>query len=380
MLKNKVIVIPDSFKGTMSSVRVCEVIKNALLDAMPDIEILTIPIADGGEGTVTVFRSLFGGSVEIIKVQNSVKKEVITNYTILPDKTAVIEMSSVAGLPGMENRLNVYDASTYGVGELVVDALDKGVRKVMIGLGGSSTNDGGAGAAAAMGVRFLDKNELAFVPVGRTLKDICSIDMSQVHPAVFQSSFSLICDVDNPLLGPEGAAAVFGPQKGADEAAVRYLENGLRVFSEVIKKDLGTDVTDLRGGGAAGGMGAGFFGLFKAKIHRGIDFLLNEVHFDDLLENTSLVITGEGRLDAQSYQGKVISGIAKRTAKKNVPLLAVVGDADNDMKKDIDCGITSVVSINRIAAPYDVMKVRSEQDLYDTVYNIFKLFYILKTA
>jgi glycerate kinase len=380
VLKDKVIVIPDSFKGTMSSVRVCEVIKKALTDAIPDLEVLTIPIADGGEGTVAVFRSLFGGSVEIAKVQNSVKREVTTNYTILPDKTAVIEMSSVAGLPGMGNELNVYDASTYGVGELVVDALDKGVRKLMIGLGGSSTNDGGAGAAAAMGVRFIDKNGLEIIPVGRTLQDICSIDMSQVHPAVFQSSISLICDVDNLLLGPEGAAAVFGPQKGADEAGVLYLENGLRVFAEVIKKDLGIDVTDLRGGGAAGGMGAGFFGLFKAKIHQGIDFLLNEVRFDDQLEKTSLVITGEGRLDSQSYQGKVISGIAKRTAKKNVPLLAVVGDADNDKRKDHDYGITSVVSINRIAAPYKVLKARSEQDLYDTVYNIFNLIHILNKA
>lgn len=373
MLDKKVIIIPDSFKGSMCSEQVCETVRSALLSVLPDLDVVTIPIADGGEGTVSVFHAIFGGTIEHAMVEGPEGRMVNGTYAVLPDGTAVIEMASVAGLPQMTNGLNVYDASTYGVGQMILDALGKNIRQFIIGLGGSSTNDGGAGAAAAMGVEFIDEHGRSFRPVGRTLKDIRSIRRDQMHPALRECTFSLMCDVDNPLLGAAGAAAVFGPQKGADAAAIRYLDDGLRNFADVMRADLGVDVFDLKGGGAAGGMGAGFYGLFGAEIHRGIDILLDEIHFDDLLEETSLVITGEGKLDAQSYQGKVISGISKRTMRKNIPLLAIVGDVGDDALDFHLYGITSILSINRIAAPFEQLKTRAIADLYETVRNVFGL-------
>lgn len=357
----------------MCSEQVSETIRSALLSVLPELDIVAIPIADGGEGTVGVFHSIFGGTVERAVVEGPEGQPVEALYAILPDATAVIEMASVAGLPQMTNGLNVYDASTYGVGQLILDAIGKGIRQFIIGLGGSSTNDGGAGAAAALGVEFTDEAGRAFRPVGRTLKDIRAIRKDGMHPAIRDCTFSLMCDVDNPLLGPDGAAAVFGPQKGADAAAVRYLDDGLRNFAAVMRRDLGVDVFDLKGGGAAGGMGAGFYGLFQANIHRGIDILLDEIRFDELLNETSLVITGEGKLDAQSYQGKVISGISKRTMKKQIPLLAIVGDVGDDVLDFHLYGITAIISINRIAAPFERLKKRAVSDLYETVRNVFGL-------
>lgn len=380
MLDKKVIIIPDSFKGSMCSEQVCDTIRAALLSVLPGLDVIAIPIADGGEGTVNVFHSIFGGTIERAVVEGPEGQAVEAMYAILPDGTAVIEMASVAGLTQMTNGLNVYDASTYGVGQLILDAAGKGIRQFIIGLGGSSTNDGGAGAAAAMGVSFIDAGGRTFRPVGRTLKDIRAIRKDTVHPVIRDCTFSLMCDVDNPLLGADGAAAVFGPQKGADAAAVRYLDDGLRNFAAVMRADLGVDVFDLKGGGAAGGMGAGFYGLFQANLHRGIDILLDEIHFDDLLDEASLVITGEGKLDAQSYQGKVISGISKRTMEKNIPLLAIVGDVGDDVLDFHLYGITAIVSINRIAAPFERLRIRAVSDMYETVRNIFGLYVALNAG
>ena len=340
------ILIPDSFKGTMSSQTVCGVMESAIHVRFPSASVKSIPIADGGEGTVDALLTAAGGSKQALRVSGPYFDVLDSFYGILSDKTAVIEMAACAGLPLVGEKLHPDQTTTYGVGELIANAVSEGCTKVLLGLGGSATNDGGCGMAAALGVKFYNSNGDVFVPVGGTLKDICRIDDSEFKQKYSSVQFTAMCDIDNPLCGEHGAAAVFGPQKGADEAMVRLLDDGLYHLAQLIRRDLHRDVLNLSGAGAAGGMGGGTAGLLGGSLQSGINSILEIVRFDELVQSADCVFTGEGRIDSQSLRGKVIAGVASHTHRYHVPLIAVVGCIGDDISAIYERGVSAVFTIN----------------------------------
>ena len=369
----QIILIPDSFKGTLSARQVCLVMEQAILARRPGAQVRSIPVADGGEGTVEAFLTALGGKKVTATVCGPHFAPMEASYGILPDGTAVIEMAACAGLPLVGKKKNPERATTYGVGQLICDALDKGARKFFIGLGGSATNDGGCGCAAACGVRFYESHGSSFVPSGRNLTDIEKIDMSFADPRLKECSFTVLCDIDNPLCGPTGAAAVFGPQKGADEEMVSRLDMGLRHLARRWLEDLGQDLLFLPGGGAAGGMGAGMAAFFSGRLMPGIDLLLDTVGFDDLAKDASLIFTGEGKLDGQTLRGKAVCGVAKRAKALGVPVIALVGGSEGDLRPLYDAGVTAVFSINRLPQPLEESAPHAAEHLAHTMDNVLRL-------
>ena len=370
-MKN-IIVIPDSFKGTISSAEFCSIAKRVINRTVPGCEVSCLPVADGGEGSVDAFLTACGGEKRRLTVSGPYLEKVESFYGVLPDGTAVIEMAAAAGLPMVGDNKHAEKTSTYGVGELMLDAIESGAKKIVLALGGSATNDGGCGAAAAMGVKFFDKDKNTFVPVGETLKDLCYIDVSLAKQRLEGVEITAMCDIDNPMYGTNGAAYVFAPQKGADEECVKMLDAGLKRLAEVIFSQLGIKVDHIPGSGAAGAFGAGAVAFFGAKMTMGINAVLDAVDFDKRLEDADLVISGEGKLDSQSLRGKVVIGIANRTKKKNVPLIAVVGDVGESYEKAYEMGVSAIFSINRVAVPFSEAKLRSKADLEATLEDIFR--------
>lgn len=377
------ILIPDSFKGTLSSWEICEIMAQTIQKIFPDACIRSIPVADGGEGTVDAFLSALGGRKISVSVTGPDFRKRDAFYGILPDgKTAVVEMAACAGLPLVRNRENPEITTTLGVGELFLHAAKKGCRKIIVGLGGSCTNDAGTGAAAACGIRFLDETGKAFVPTGETLARIAKIDTSSRNSLLDGLEMVAMCDVDNPFRGPAGAAFVFAPQKGADETMVKRLDAGLCHCEAVIQRDLGTEIFSrtgkksiftLPGTGAAGGMGGGMIAFFQSKLQKGIETVLDTVRFEELLSNTDLVFTGEGKIDEQTLRGKVVLGVASRTQKAGVPLIAVVGDVGENIQEVYARGVSAIFSINQVAVPFSQARLRTNHDLAMEMENILRL-------
>lgn len=367
----KYILAPDSFKGTMGSAEICGIMKNAILEAEPGAEVVSIPVADGGEGSVDAFLAALGGEKTELEVTGPLGYPVTAFYGMLPGKTAVIEMAAAAGLPLVKGAENPMVTTTYGVGELIAHAA-RSCRALIIGLGGSATNDGGAGAAAALGVKFYKASGECFIPAGGTLKEIDRIDASGLLRELRGVSVTVMCDIDNPLCGENGASRVFGPQKGADEGMAFELDEGLFHLAGRIKRDLGADILNLPGAGAAGGMGGGLTAFLGGQLKMGIETVLDTVHFDKLLESADFVLTGEGRIDAQSARGKVVSGVARRARTAGVPVIAVVGDIGEGAEQLYEQGVSGIFSTNRICMTMQEARRRSRDDLYYTTYNIIK--------
>jgi glycerate kinase len=369
----KIVIAPDSFKGTMSSLEVCEIVSQGIKKVRPDWESVKVPIADGGEGTVDSYLAAAGGSKVRVKVQDPLFRDIDSFYGILPDqKTAVIEMAAASGLPLVENEKNPCLTSTYGTGQLMLDALDKGCTKLIVGIGGSATNDGGIGMAAALGVEFLDAANEAIALNGEGLAHLARIDLGAKDRRLEQCEILVACDVDNPLYGPNGAARVFAPQKGADEVMVSCLDRNLQHYAKIITRELGMDVQTIPGAGAAGGLGAGLVALTGAKLQPGIEIILDCVGFDQLIADAALIITGEGKIDGQSLCGKVPVGIGCRAKKHGIPVIAIVGDIGDGIDPVYQCGINAVFSINRVAAPFEIARLRCKDDLLKTVETIFR--------
>ena len=367
------LLIPDSFKGTLTASQACAAMESAIRRQLPGAAVRSLPMADGGEGTVEAFLTALGGEKITAKVCGPHFAPMEARYGLLPDGTAVIEMAACAGLPLAGKKNNPERATTYGVGELILHALDKGARNFYIGLGGSATNDGGCGCAAACGVRFYEKNGSSFVPSGRNLTDIEKIDMTYMDPRLKDCAFTVLCDIDNPLCGPTGAAAVFGPQKGADQEMVTRLDMGLRHLARRWLEDLGKDLLFLPGGGAAGGMGAGMAAFFGGQLKSGIDTLLDAVGFDELAKEADLIFTGEGRLDGQTLRGKAVCGVAKRAKALGVPVIALVGGSEGDLGPLHDAGLTAVFSINRLPQALEDSAPRTADNLSHTLDNVLRL-------
>lgn len=368
----KIILAPDSFKGTMTSAEVCGELAAAIRGIYPEAEVISLPVADGGEGSVEAFLTAVGGEKVPVDCIGPNGQRIAAGYGLLPDGTAVVEMAAAAGFSLADPR-NPEGTTTFGVGELLRHAAGRGVKKIVMCLGGSATNDGGCGAAAACGVRFYDERGDVFIPVGGTLKDIARIDASELDRTLTALPIITMCDIDNPLCGKAGVAAVFGPQKGADEAMVLRLDAGLAHLADVLERDCGAAVRDLPGAGAAGGMGAGMAAFFKSRLQMGIETVLDTVGFEEKLSGADIVFTGEGRLDGQSRRGKVAAGVARRAGARGVPVIAIVGDIGEGAETIYELGVTAVFSINRVAVPYEQARLRSRHDLRATAENVLRL-------
>lgn len=371
----KFVLIPDSFKGTLSSVQICKIIAEKIREHFSDSEILEIPVADGGEGSVEAFLLAAGGEKVKARVKNPYFEDMDSYFGLLDDgKTAVVEMASCAGLPLVENRKNPRLTTTYGVGQLMLAAAKRGVKKIIVGLGGSATNDGGCGAAAAAGAKFYNKEGQEFIPTGGTVKDIERIDLSGMDKVFENVEMITMCDIDNPMYGPFGASYVFAPQKGADAECVEELDEGMKNLSRVITETIGKDISQMPGTGAAGAMGAGMVAFFDAKLQMGIETVLDTVQFDQEIADADYIFTGEGKLDAQSLRGKVVMGIAKRAQRQEKKVIAVVGGADDKNIQDAyQRGVTAVFPINRLPQDFSVSRKYSVENLSYTVDNILRL-------
>ena len=368
----KCVVVSDSFKGTLSSLEICRLARESVPRFFPGCEVITVPVADGGEGTVECFVQAAGARPVEVETTGPYGEPLRAAYARMGDK-AVVEMACAAGLPMVGERRDPENTTTFGVGQVIRRAVEDGCTQILLGLGGSATNDGGCGCAAALGAVFLDEAGEAFLPLGRTLDKIARIDLTATRRLLEGVRITAMCDVDNPLHGPAGAAHIFGPQKGADRAMVDRLDGQLRALDRTLERELGISVGARPGAGAAGGMGAGCVAFLGAELKSGIQAVLDLVEFDRLLEGTDLVITGEGRIDAQSVRGKVISGVARRTRARGVPLVAIVGGIAPDAREAYDLGVTAMFSIDREAVDFREYAARTGEMYQRTLEDVLRL-------
>ena len=362
----KIVIASDSFKGSLSSIEVAESVEKGILDVLPSCNVVKVAVADGGEGTKEALCQTLGGKTVEIPVEDPIGRTINASYVILEDGiTAVLEMSAASGLTLLTpSERNPMRTSTYGTGQLIADALGRGCRRFLAGIGGSATNDGGMGMLEALGYRFLDDDGNELSGIGASLSKVCRIDDSRVLQAVHESEFIVACDVDSPLYGPDGAAYVFAPQKGADPEMVRALDDGLRHFAEVtamymnssengssanlddgeyllVNGNVIQDVSSMPGAGAAGGLGYAFVTFLGARLKRGVDMVLDAIGFDKMIEGADLVITGEGRIDAQTLTGKTPYGVLQRASRQNIPVIALAGS----VALDASSGFTAIRQI-----------------------------------
>ncbi len=343
----KIVVAPDSFKGSISARDLCTAMRKGIHRVDPAIEIIELPLADGGEGTMENMVFSTQGVVHQYVVSDPLGRPVKASFGILGDQqTVVIEMAQASGLPLLaEYERNPLVATSYGTGELIRHALDRGYRQMIIGLGGSATNDGGTGMLKALGARFYDREGALLPDGGGALDRLDSIDLSELDPRLQECHFTIASDVTNPLCGPQGASAVFGPQKGATPQMVEHLDKGLNRFAEIMANQQGVDVRNTPGSGAAGGMGAVFLGLLHAAFKPGIEIVMEAIHFDRHIQQASLIITGEGRLDGQTLSGKVIAGVCKQAKLYHIPTIALCGGMELTGEQMDQIGLGAAFSI-----------------------------------
>ena len=323
----KFIFAPDSFKGSLSAMECCDILERVTARIFPGTETVSVPVADGGEGTVDALLRAMGGERIHTRVTGPMFEEETAVWGRTSDGSAVMEMAQASGLPYVPaDQRDPRRATSLGTGEMIAEALRSGVRSILIGIGGSATNDGGMGMLKALGAKFTDENGEEVEPVGAGLARVMHADFSGLMPELKETQITVICDVTNPLLGENGATFIYGPQKGAVPAIRDELEAGMAHYAEVVSRALGRDIASFPGAGAAGGLGAALGGVLGAPLKSGIDAVLDAVHFDQKLEGVSLAFTGEGRIDGQSVRfGKVPVGVARRCAEKGIPAAAIVG-------------------------------------------------------
>ena len=344
----KIVLAPDSFKGNLTSLQVASALEKGIRRVIPNATCIKVPMADGGEGTVQSLVDAAGGRFIRRRVTGPAGKPVTARYGMLSNsETAVIEMAEASGLPLVKGKdRNPLRTTTYGTGELILDAINRGAKKIILGIGGSATTDGGAGMAQALGVRFLDNrgNEIRETGAGGMLDRIARIDMKGLDPRIRKTEIIVACDVNNPLYGKTGAACVFGPQKGATPAMVKKLDANLRHFGNMIRKDLHRDVRKLKGAGAAGGLGAGLVAFTRARLKSGIDIVVETTRLPEYIRGADLVITGEGRVDFQTAFGKTPAGVARAARKLKVPTVAIGGGISDDARGVFAYGIDGLAS------------------------------------
>lgn len=349
----KILIAPDKFKGSLSSPEAAAAIERGLKRVAPSVETVICPIADGGEGTVEALVAALGGELLFRQVSDPLNGKIIASFGLLGEPTpdghyhrAVIEMAAASGLHLIpESRRDPMLTTTYGTGELISAALEYQPEEVIIGIGGSATCDAGMGMAQALGVSFFDADGNKLGTGGRELSRLTWIDVSQLNPRIPQTKFLVACDVDNPLFGPNGAARVYAPQKGATPEMVEELDKGLVNFGYIVKRDLGKDIADLPGAGAAGGLGAGLVTFLNAELKSGIGLMVNTLELNKKLDGVDLVITGEGKVDAQTARGKAPIGIARLAQRKGIPVIMIAGQSELDLQTLSQAGIVKVATL-----------------------------------
>lgn len=343
----KIVIAPDSFKGSLSAIEVGKAIRKAIRKVDPKINTVLVPMADGGEGTVQSLVDASGGEIIETIVHDPLNRKIDSFYGIMGDgKTAVIEMAAASGLPLLKSEeRDPLKTTSYGTGELIKDAMNKGCTKIILGLGGSATNDGGIGMAQALGFRFLDKKGKEIGPGGGELSNIHTINMSEVDNKISGIEFVAACDVDNPLCGENGASNVYGRQKGASEKDVITLDNGLAHFASVVENQFGLDIKNFPGAGAAGGLGYAVLLFLKGKLERGIDIVTRATGLEEKMRGADLVITGEGKMDSQTAYGKTPMGVCQVAKKMNIPVIALAGSLGGNYKTLYSKGFDGIFSI-----------------------------------
>lgn len=346
-MMRKIAVASDSFKGSLTSLEVAHCVERAVHDVLPACEVVTADVADGGEGTMDTLQQTLGGERVTIDVKDPLGRIVPASYVVLADGvTAVLEMASASGLTLLApDERNPLKTSTYGTGQLIRNALDRGSKQFLVGIGGSATNDAGMGMLSALGYCFRDASGVELAPSGEAMQYVCMIDSSRIHPHLREAEFTVACDVTAPLFGPEGAAYVYAPQKGADPQMVEALDEGLRHFAGVAAGAMGRDCSHRPGAGAAGGLGYAFRQFLDARLESGVEMVLGANGFDNLITGADLVITGEGCIDSQTLTGKAPCGIARHAMRLGVSVLAIGGKVCIDKGQASEAGFMDVLQI-----------------------------------
>ena len=343
----KIVIAPNAFKGSLSAADAAEAMAMGAGRACPEAEIVLVPVADGGDGLVDVAVRAMGGERRRVTVSGPRRQPVEAEIChVASERVVAVEMALASGLALLsETERDPTLTTTFGTGELIRAALDLGATRIVVGIGGSATNDGGIGMAEALGIRFLDAAGTALPGIGASLAAVADIDMSGLDPRIRAATIEVVCDVDNPLCGPNGAACIYGPQKGATPEQAASLDQGLTNLAGVINERLGVDVIDMPGAGAAGGLGAGLHAFLGASLRKGIDVIIGLVGLREKLDHADLVLTGEGRIDEQTAFGKAPAGVAAEARKRGIPCLAVAGAVGDSLDALYETGITAVFSL-----------------------------------
>ncbi|MCE0495968.1 glycerate kinase [Vibrio salinus] len=343
----RIVIAPDSYKESLTAMEVANAIEKGITEIIPSAQCIKVPMADGGEGTVQAIIDATHGEINETKVRDPLGRSVTALWGISGDKTtAIIEMAAASGIHLVsEEERNPLLTSSYGTGELIKAALDKGVKHIILGIGGSATNDAGCGMLQALGGRLLNREGNSILPGGSAISELSDIDLTAMDPRLEEVTLDVACDVDNPLCGPEGASAVFGPQKGATPEMISRLDDNLRHFSDVVKRTTGADILNIPGSGAAGGLGGCLVGLCGATLKAGVDIIIEAVSLEKAMDGADLVITGEGRIDSQSIHGKTPVGVAKAAKKYHLPVIGIAGALSYDSDVVRQYGIDAVFSV-----------------------------------
>ena len=369
----KLLFASDSFKGSLTSEKTVELLQRAAREVFGACECSGVPVADGGEGTVEAVITAEQGEQVTVKVHGPLMEETESFYGIFDQDKAVIEMAAASGLPMVPEELrNPLNTTSFGTGELILDALKRGYRDISIAIGGSATNDGGMGCARALGVKFLDQNGNELEGFGRDLAKVASIDISGLDERVKSAKITVMCDVTNPLCGKDGATWTFGKQKGAPPEIQEELEKGMCSYRDVIKETFGIDCDEIPGAGAAGGLGAALRVFLKGEMKSGIETVLELIRFDERLEGVDLVVTGEGRTDWQSCFGKVMQGVGMHAKAKGVPVLGLSGSLGKNAMDICDCGISSLMTTVNAPMPLSEALERAEELYYEGALRMFR--------
>jgi glycerate kinase len=371
----KFVLAPDKYKGSLSGAEFCNAVEEGILKVFPKATILKKPLADGGDGTIAVVEHYLKADTISIQVNNPLFRAIDSGYLLSHDrKTAFIEMSEASGLKLLHSgELNCMETTSFGTGELILDALKKGVAEIILGIGGSATNDGGMGIAAALGYEFLDEEGNVLKPIGKNLKAVATIRKNLVHKKLSQVKVKVACDVSNPFYGNNGAAFVYGPQKGASEKEVKLLDEGLKNFADCIHEEFNIDVQDIPGAGAAGGVGGGAIVFLNATLTSGIDLIKELADFDKVIYGADWIITGEGKLDAQTLSGKTIAGVLTAAHKQNIKVAALCGAVELTPEQQEEIGLHYVCSILRGVSSLEDALGNSYDNLVSASYNFAKL-------
>ncbi|MEM6719898.1 MAG: glycerate kinase [Bacteroidota bacterium] len=370
----KIILAPDKFKGALTGNEFCDAATEAILRVLPLAEIVRLPLADGGDGTIEILTAHLQGELINITVSDPLFRPIEAQYLWLEaKKTAFIEMAEASGMKLLSPEdQNCRKTTTFGTGEMILKAIEKGAKTIILGIGGSATNDCGIGMATALGYNFLDENGQKINPIGENLGRIHQIDTSNIHSKLATTTFQIACDVTNPLYGKQGAAHVYGPQKGASESDVELLDTGLRNIANLIQKQFNIDVQNIEGSGAAGGMGAGTTVFLRGKLTSGIELVKNLLDFDQHIQNADWIITGEGKLDNQTFSGKTITGVIESAQKQNIPVAVFCGATDLSISEQEELGVSYVNAVTKgVTSLEDAMK-HSYENLKYAVYNFVK--------